>query len=132
MLWVYAGLDILQCDRRARRDLPADAIDLSKVSSSNFTEALLTVCSHHAHGKSIYAGFIDPLLMLSPQDEARCRRVFRAFDVYLVCSNPLILPFSWKNGLKSLVVIGQHTPEQDAETPPPIHDSRSAHVPPQV
>jgi hypothetical protein len=128
MLWVYAGLDVLACDRRARKDLPADAIDLSKISSANFADSLLTVFSHHAHGKSIYVGFIDPLLMLSPQDEARCRRVFRAFDVYLVCSNPLILPFSWKNGLKSLVLIGQH----NVETPPPIHDSRSAHVSPQV
>ena len=128
MLWVYAGLDVLRCDRRARRDLPSDAIDLSKISSANFADSLLTVYSHHPHGKSIYVGFIDPLLMLSPQDEARCRRVFRAFDVYLACSNPLILPFSWKNGLKSLVLIGQ----QDAETTPLVDDRRSAHVPPEV
>jgi hypothetical protein len=132
MLHVYAGLDLIECDRRARRDLPPDSIDLSKTSSSNFAEALLTVFRHHAPGKSsIYAGFMDPLLMLSPQDEARCRRVFRAFDVYLVCSNPMILPFSWKNGLKSLVLIGQHT-TRDAETAPLVDNGRPAHVPPQV
>jgi hypothetical protein len=132
MLYVYAGLDVLACDRRARRDLPSNAIDLSKVSSSDFAEALLTIHSHHAPGGSIYVGFIDPLLMLPPQDEARCRRVFRAFDIYLVCSNPMILPFSWKNGLKSLVLVGQHTEPKNAETPPPVDNSGSPHVPPQV
>lgn len=131
MLWVYAGLDVLACDRRARQDLPPDTIDLSKTPSSNFAEALLTICGHHAPGKSIYVGFIDPLLMLSPQDEARCRRVFRAFEVYLVCSNPMILPFSWKNGLKSIILIGQHTPG-NAKTTPIVDDGSTTHVPPQV
>lgn len=131
MLHVYAGLDVLACDRRVRRDLPHDSFDLSKTSSSNFAEALLTIYSHHTPGKSIYIGFMDPLLMLSPQDEARCRRVFRAFDIYMVCSNPMILPFSWKNGLKSLVLVGQHT-ERNVETAPPVNDGSSAHIPPQV
>jgi hypothetical protein len=128
MLHVYAGLDVVACNNRARRDLPADAIDISKTPTSNLVETLLTIFGHHPHGCSVYIGFLDPLLMLSQQDEVRCRKVFRAFQVYVVVSNPFILPFSWKNGLKTLTIIGR----QDAETPTPIHDGGSSHVPSKV
>lgn len=130
MLHVYAGMDMIACDTRARKDLPSDALDISKTPTSNLADALLTIFGHHAPGRSIYIGFLDPIIMLSQQDEVRCRKVFRAFQVYMVTSNPFILPFSWKNGLKSLVLVGQHT--KDAETPPPVHDGRSAHVSSQV
>ena len=124
MLWVYAGLNIRTCDARARQDLPTDCIDLSKTSSANLVEVLLTIFSHQTKGRSIYLGFLDPLLMLTQQDEARCRRVFRAFEVYMVVSNPFILPLAWKNGLHSLRIIGQ----QDVEAPPPVDNRGPAHV----
>lgn len=130
MLHVYAGTDLVACDARARKYLPADALDISKTPTSNLVDVLLTIFGHQAPGRSVYIGFLDPLLMLSQQDEVRCRKVFRAFEVYMVTSNPFILPFSWKNGLKTLVVIGQHT--DHAETPPPVHDGSSAHVPSKV
>lgn len=128
MLHVYAGMDVVACDTRARKDLPAGALDISKTPASNLVDALLTIFRHQAAGRSssVYIGFLDPVLMLSQQDEVRCRKVFRAFDIYMVSSNPFILPFSWKNGLKSLVVVGQHT--KDVETPPPLHDGGSAHI----
>ena len=125
MLHVYAGLNLLDCDARARKDLPEDAIDISKTPAGNLTEVLLTVFNHQPHGKSVYVGFLDPILMLSQQDEARCRRVFRAFNVYMVCSNPFVLPFSWKNGLASLVVVGE---SKDAETSPPLDNRSSPYV----
>jgi hypothetical protein len=64
--------------------------------------------------------------MLSPPDEALCRQAFRTMDVYIVVSNPFILPFSWKNGTSKLIIIGEH--EEDAEDTKVIDDSRSAHV----
>ena len=130
MLHVYAGMDVVACDRCARKDLPSDALDISKTPTANLVDALLTIFSHQTPGRSVYIGFLDPLLMLSQQDEVRCRKVFRAFQVYMVTSNPFILPFSWKNGLKTLVIIGQHT--DHAETPAPVHDGGSAHVSPEV
>lgn len=130
MLHVYAGMDTVACDTRARKDLPSDALDISKTPTSNLVDALLTIFRHQPAGRSVYIGFLDPLLMLSQQDEVRCRKVFRTFQVYMVTSNPFILPFSWKNGLKTLVIIGQHT--KYAETSSPVHDGGSAHVLPEV
>lgn len=130
MLYVYAGMDVVACDTRARKDLPVGTLDISKTPALNLVDALLTIFGHQPSGRSVYIGFIDPLLMLSQQDEVRCRKVFRAFDIYMVVSNPFILPFSWKNGLKSLVVVGQHT--KDAEVASPLHDGGSAHVPHKV
>jgi hypothetical protein len=66
--------------------------------------------------------------MFSQQDEARLRKVFREFQVYMVVSNPFILPFSWKNGLVSLVVVGQH----NAETSPSIDKRSASHISDQV
>jgi len=130
MLYVYAGMDMVACDIRARKDLPAGALDISKTPASNLVDALLTIFGHQPTGRSVYIGFVDPILMLSQQDEVRSRKVFRAFDIYMVVSNPFILPFSWKNGLKSLVVVGQHT--KDVETAPTVDDGGSAHISPEV
>ena len=130
MLHVYAGMDMVACDMRARKDLPPDALDISKTSTSNLVDALLTIFRHQPPGRSVYIGFLDPLIMLSQQDEVCCREVFRAFQVYMVTSNPFILPFSWKNGLNTLVVVGQHI--DHAETSTPVHDRGSAHVPTEV
>ena len=126
MLHVYAGKDMVVCDRRARKDLPAGALDVSKTNSLNLVETLLTIFRHQPPGRSVYIGFLDPLLMLSQQDEVRCRKVFRMFHVYVVVSNPFILPFSWKNGLNTLVVVGQYI--QNAETPSPIDNGGSPHI----
>jgi hypothetical protein len=130
MLHVYAGMDMVACDTRARKDLPVGSLDISKTPASNLVDALLTIFGHQPSGRSVYIGFIDPILMLSQQDEVRCRKVFRAFEIYMVVRNPFILPFSWKNGLKSLVVVGQHT--KDAEAASLVDNGGSAHVPHKV
>ena len=126
MLLVYAGLDLIECDRRARLDIPSDCIDMSKTSVTSIASGLRTICQHHSPGKSVYIGFLDPLIMLSPPDEVLCRQAFRTMDVYIVVSNPFILPFSWKNGTSKLIIIGEH--EEDAEDTKVIDDGRSAHV----
>lgn len=119
MLWIYAGLDLGRCDTRARADLPAGYIDLSKTRSQNVTKALQTVYEHHRTGH-VYLGFLDPLLMLSPSDEILSRKAFRNIDVSVVVSNPLILPFSWKNGSLKLVLVGDR---KDAPPPKALNDS---------
>lgn len=126
MLWVYAGADLIRCDQRARMDLPVNTIDVSK--TTNIAETLLTIYAHQTPGSIIYLGYIEPILMLTPQDEARLRKVFREFEVVIVVSNPFILPFSWKNGMKTLVVVGQH----NVETSSPLDNGSSPHVPNKV
>ena len=105
MLWVYAGLNLVECDRIARAALPTGYIDISKTRAADVSETMLTICSHHP-GASIYLGFLDPLLMISPPQEAACRKVLRECTVALVVSNPLLLPYSWKNGTSKLIVVG--------------------------
>lgn len=120
----------MRCDRRARQDLPAGAIDLSKTCVSNLVETLLTIYSHQTRSFAIYLGYIDPISTLSQQEEARLRKVFREFEVYVVVSNPFILPFPWKNGLASLVVVGRHIPPSaiDAQVTQTVDNGGSSYV----
>lgn len=125
MLWVYAGLDLVDCDTQARASLPEGYLDVSKTRASDLAETMNTIYSHHP-GSAIYLGFVDPLFMLTPSHEASCRRVFRGCTVALVCSNPLLLPYSWKNGTSKLVVVGSKTDKKnDTSYSPPVHHSRS-------
>jgi hypothetical protein len=49
-------------------------------------------------------------------------------DVYVVVSNPFILPLSWKNGLSKLILVGEHEPEKDVKDAKIIDDGGAAHV----
>jgi len=120
MLWVYAGLDLVECDRIARAALPAGYIDVSKTRATDLSETMMTIYSHHP-GSAMYLGFVDPILMLTPPHEAACRRVFRGCTVGLVTSNPLLLPYSWKNGTSKLVVVGSKN-DKDASNSETVND----------
>lgn len=113
MLWVYAGTNLLECNRLARCSLPSNYIDVSKTRACDLFETLTTIYSHHP-GASIYLGFLDPILMITPPHEAACRAVFRACTVAMVTSNPLILPYSWKNGTSRLVIVGDTKTQENA------------------
>ena len=126
MLFVYAGLNLRECDRRIRLAMPPDCIDMSRTAMDAISANVRTVCMHSLKKTSVYLGFLDPLLMLSLPDEALCRQAFRTVDVYVVVSNPFILPLSWKNGISKLVVVGQ---QQDAPNTQALDDSCTAHVP---
>jgi hypothetical protein len=125
MLFVYAGLNLRECDRRIRLAMPPDCIDMSRTTVDAITANIRTVCMHSLKKTSIYLGFLDPLLMLSLPDEALCRQAFRTVDVYVVVSNPFILPLSWKNGIAKLVVVGK---QYDAPNTQTLDDSCPAHV----
>jgi hypothetical protein len=127
MLFVYAGLNLRECDRRVRLAIPSDCIDMSKTAMTAIVSDIRTIYMHHGSGqRSVYLGFLDPLLMLTQPDEALCRQVFRKLDVYIVVSNPFILPLSWKNGISKLVIVGM---QQDVEDAKALHDSGTAYVP---
>ena len=127
MLWVYAGLNLVECDRLARLDLPKGYTDLSKTISSDLVREVETVQSHFP-GAFIYLGYVDPLLMLNPQHDTRCRKVFRACTVSVVVSNPFLLPYSWKNGTDRLTVVGENNTNINASTPETLNNGRSPHV----
>lgn len=104
MLWIYAGINLFEASKLAISELPAHHIDISKVSTDSISKSVQDVCDHHTTGH-IYVGYLDPLLMLHPTDEAKLRKGFEKFDMTVVVSNPLILPVSWKNGTSRLRVI---------------------------
>jgi len=126
MLWVYAGLNLVDCDRVARLDLPKGFTDLSKTPASNLAGELETVQSHFP-GARVYLGYVDPLLMLSPQNDTRCRKAFRDCTVSMIVSNPLLLPYSWKNGTDRLTVVGTIS-KDDASPPETLDHGSSPHV----
>jgi len=125
MLWVYAGLNLVECDKQARSELPKGYTDLSKTPLNELSKELETVVSHF-HDAFIYLGYVDPLLMMNPQHDTRCRPAFRKCTVSMVVSNPLLLPFSWKNGTERLTVVG--TTKQDVNSSTIINNSSSTHV----
>lgn len=108
-------LNIYTCIQYCLDDLPDDYIDLSKINTNSLADKLDTVYNHHRSG-NIYVGFLEPLLMLTQQEEVRIRKVFRRFEVFMVVGNPFILPFSWKNGMRRLVIGRQYQNVKDPET----------------
>lgn len=126
MLWVHAGLNLVNCDRLARADLPKGYTDLSKTPMTDLVRELETVQSHFP-GAFIYLGYLDPLLMMNPQHDTRCRKAFRDCTVSLVVSNPLLLPYSWKNGTDRLTVVGD-TNNANVSSTPTLDNSGSSHV----
>ena len=117
-------LNIYSSVRTCIEDLPKDYIDLSKVMSSELCAKLETIYDHHKSA-NVYIGFLGPILMLTQQEEVRIRKVFRKFEVYLIVGNPFILPFSWKNGIRKLVLGKEY---KNVENPDTFHHCGSAHV----
>jgi len=125
MLWVYASLDLQSALKKALEDLPESHINLSKVRSSELATAIQDVCDHHA-AAHIFLGYLDPLLMVHPMDEARMRRGFAKCTISVVVSNPFLLPLSWKNGTGKLYILKTaHANDTQA-----IHDGGSSQVRP--
>lgn len=104
MLWIYAGLDILEAKKQALSELPTEHIDISKVSVEDLTKTMYDIYNHHVSGH-IFIGYLDPLLMLHPTDETKLRKGFEKFDISIIVSNPIILPLSWKNGTSRMRII---------------------------
>jgi hypothetical protein len=123
MLWVYAGLNLLECIKHAKEDLPKHAVDLSKVNTEHLPKAIQDFCNHHETGH-IFLGFLDPLLMLHPTEETLLRRGFTQCDMSVIVSNPCLLPLSWKNGCEKLRIY-EAVNAPNTET---LHDGGSPHI----
>lgn len=126
MLWIYAGIDLIESTKLAREELPEGAIDLSKVMSEELPDAVKNIYNHHSSGH-IFLGFLDPLLMLHPTDETKLRKGFEKFTMSVVVSNPMILPLSWKNGISRLRIF-ETSREQNADRTKTIDDGSTPHV----
>lgn len=71
-------------------------LDLSKVPSDKLADECDAILNHHTTA-SIFLGYLEPGWMIESAHQTRIRRLFRKFDVGLVCYFPESLPFSWKN-----------------------------------
>lgn len=105
-------------------DTPFDFIDLSNVPTNKLADKMDTIYDHYTSG-NIYIGFLEPILMLTPQEEVRMRKVFRKFEVFVIVGNPFILPFSWKNGIRKLVMSSLY---QNVNHPETLHNGGAACV----
>lgn len=78
------------------RDTFHKTLDLSRVASDKLADECDAILNHHTSA-SIFLGYLEPGWMLSPTDQTRIRKLFRKFDVGMVCFYPESLPYSWKN-----------------------------------
>lgn len=119
MLHVYCSIE--EC----KKALPKNSIDLSKISCEDLCTQLDAIYTHHPSA-NIYLGFLEPIYMLSPQEETRIRKCIRKFQIYIVVGNPFILPFSWKNGIETLTLYKDQ--RKNAENAEAVYDGCSTCV----
>lgn len=103
MFRVFLSVDLLATDTFVREQYGKDWIDLSGIPPDQLAEQAETLISHKATAP-IYLGFLDPLCMLTPYHETRLRPLLRHRHVLLLCSDPVSLPFAWKNGIDFLTI----------------------------
>ena len=101
-LIVYASLDLLAADAAIRKTESSKWIDLSALPSSKLAESAETVRTHQTSMTTIYLGFLDPLVMLTPHHETLLRRAIDSCRVILLTSDPGALSLFWKNGISDL------------------------------
>ena len=95
MLIVHAGVP-----------LPApsvEGLDLSNLTPSNLVDTLETICQHKT-SSNIWIGFLDPLWMLTEPERIRMRTCIRKLEITMTCSNPRLLPYSWKAEIRKLFI----------------------------
>ena len=95
MLIVHAGIPLPRPS--------AEGIDLSALRPSDLVSTLETICQHKT-ATDVWIGFIDPLWMLTEPERIRMRDCIRKLNVTMVCSNPRLLPLSWKAEIANLIV----------------------------
>lgn len=125
MLWIYAGIDLFETSKLAISELPTPYFDLSTIMLQDVPKAIQDIYDHHSSGH-IYIGYLDPLLMLHPTDEAKLRKCFEKFNLSIVVSNPLIVPLSWKNGTSRLRIC--ETYQKDVSKPEIINNGSPSHI----
>lgn len=92
MLYVCSSLKKYQ----EFRDNFHKTLDLSKIPSDQLANECDSITGHHTKC-SVFLGYLEPGWMLEPSQQTRIRKLFRKFDVAMVCRFPESLPYSWKN-----------------------------------
>lgn len=99
MLYVCSSLKKYQ----EFRDQFQKTHDLSKVPSSQLADECDSILAHHSKG-FVFLGYLEPGWMLESSHQTRIRKLFRKFDVSLVCYFPESLPHSWKTEIHTFYV----------------------------
>lgn len=103
-LIVVASTDLLRADAYVRAT-ERDFVDFSSLPSAKLAEQAEQVRLHQTQETTLYLGFLDPVLMLSPYHETILRRAINTCRVVIVTSNPSTLSLFWKNGLSHLHIL---------------------------
>ena len=103
MLFVSINLKNFDGFRQSFFDLnsPKTCLDLSKVSSSQLASESTSIVNHHS-SCAVFLGYLEPGFMLDGPSQTIMRKLFRKFDVAMVCEFAESIPFSWKNEINTL------------------------------
>lgn len=80
-------------------------LDLSRVPSDKLADECQSVLNHHS-SCAVFLGYLEPGWMLEPSHQTRIRKLFRKFDVGMVCYYPESLPYSWKTEIHTFYTGG--------------------------
>lgn len=76
-------------------------IDLSKITLSELSDQSESIVTHHKDC-SIFLGYLEPGWMLENTLQTKMRKLFRKFDVWVVCEYAESIPFSWKSDIETV------------------------------
>jgi hypothetical protein len=103
MLILHAGLPLPPF---STLNLPKGILDIASLCPSELVQTLETICQHKSTA-TVWVGYLDPLWMLTEPERIRMRECIRKLTVYMVCSNPRLLPMGWKMELQDVYVYEQ-------------------------
>jgi hypothetical protein len=103
MLFVSTDLKNFDAFRKSFFDLnsPKTCLDLSKVSSDALASESAAIVNHQS-SCAVFLGYLEPGFMLNGPSQTIMRKLFRKFDVAMVCEFVESIPFSWKNEIDTL------------------------------
>jgi hypothetical protein len=103
MLFVSTNLKNFDDFRQSFFDLNTGktCLDLSKIPSSKLASESTSIVNHHA-SCAVFLGYLEPGFMLDGPSQTIMRKLFRKFDVAMLCGFVESIPFSWKNEINTL------------------------------
>ena len=101
MLHVFTDITEFTKFKDMIKTFPGLFLDLSKVLAENLAEESTSIVNHHS-SCVIFLGYLEPGWMLDLPSQTILRKLFRKFEVGLVCHFTESLPFSWKNEIDTI------------------------------
>lgn len=115
MLTVYVYRDAVR---------PSGALDLSLTPLEELAEAALAFAAHQTSG-SIWFGYLEGW-MLTAQQEALLRPVFRKFECHVVSAIPLSFSHAWQNEIQTIYTTNPNGPSHAHNNGRAVHDGSPA------